>query len=178
MRGVRGGEGERAVGLKLQLGRSGGFPNGTGRGFSRSPTDSKVGNLNLVVVPVNLCPSPSIGPAHKKGTLNFVLLHGLNRPVSKGNRFPSYARVYANFGPIVPEWSDHPVLSPASMNLVSPNPGFAKSNLQISSPKRFCFNPGNNTMSCRPILQLPISMLILWPACSRSGLSFDLFLIL
>ena len=140
MRGVRGGEGERAVGLKLQLGRSGGFV------WDEAPLFAlnhrfKSGNLNLVVVPVNICPSPSIGPAHKKGTLNFVLLHGLNRPVSKGNRFPSYARVYANFGPIVPEWSDHPVLSPASMNLVSPNPGFAKSNLQISSPRRFCCNP-------------------------------------
>ena len=27
------------------------------------------------------------------------------------------------------------------MDLVSPNPGFAKPNLQISCPKRFCCNP-------------------------------------
>ena len=89
-----------AIGLKLQLGWSGGFV------WDEAPLFAlnhrfKSGNLIMAAVPVNLCPSPSIGPAHRRGTLNFSMLHGLNRPVSKGNRFASYARVYANYGPII-----------------------------------------------------------------------------
>ena len=69
--------------------------------------------------------------------------NGLNRPVSKGHRLSSYARVYANYGPIIKPSSTIAV-SPASMDLVNPHPGSGQSNIQISSPKRFCCSPGYN----------------------------------